>query len=431
MRVLLHNDYLEVRTASLLADYDRSIITNLYQPIIGFTALALYFNLWTESENQRLGSLVNHGDVFKRMGLSASKFVDARKALEGTGLLRTYINTVGDTSIYTYILYAPKQPKKFFDDALLCGMLIKSIGQNDTNKLKTIYTVEKNVSDDMKDITASFVEVFHPDFDDPAFQEALKVNGNFLGRNSGKINSEFSYELFFDTLSKISQITSNAFTKKDMKEIERLATLHGVDEIKAANAVNEIYDANASKGKHVDFSALTKIFQDETNYRFIVRRTKQQGYGIVSGSSDLANKVNQMEVISPKDYLSVLQGGTKPATSDLRLINDMSKNFQLPNGVINAIVDFTLTVNNNVLSRSYVEKICASVAREGIMSAHEAMNYLKKVINSNKKHKKSSNETNFSSTIIKEDDIVVNEDNATEEPQLSWEELMERLTKDE
>lgn len=431
MRVLLEKDYLEVKTASLLADYDRSLLTNLYQPIIGFTALAVYLNLWSEYENQKITPLSNHGDLFIRMGLSAGKFVDARKNLEATGLLKTYVNKINDVSFYSYFLYAPKHPRKFFDDALLSGMLIKTIGEQASNKLKALYKFEPTISSEHKDISASFIEVFNPNFDDPAFKKALEVSQNIMSRDSGKINSEFSYELFFSSLKDISQISNEAFTKKDMKEIERLATLYGVDEVKTASIVSEIYDPYVGKGNHVDFEKLTKLLQDETNYRFIVRRTKQQGYGIVSGSSDLANKVNQMEVISPKDYLSVLQGGTKPATSDLRLIDDMSKNFQLPNGVINAIVDFTLTVNNNVLSRSYVEKICASVAREGIMSAHEAMNYLKKVINSNKKHKKSSNETKPSSTIIKEDEIVVNEENATDEPQLSWEELIERLTKDE
>lgn len=426
MRVLLEKDYLEVKTASLLADYDRGLLTNLYQPIIGFTALAVYLNLWSEYENQKITPLSNHGDLFIRMGLSAGKFVDARKHLEATGLLKTYVNKINDVSFYSYFLYAPKHPRKFFDDALLCGMLIKNIGEQATNKLKALYKFEPTISEKHQDISASFVEVFQPNFDHPAFKKALEVSHNILARDNGKINSEFSYELFFSTLKDISQISNEAFTKKDMKEIERLATLYGVDEVKTANFVSEIYDPYVGKGKHVDFEKLTKLLQDETNYRFIVRK-HQQSQTLISGESDLAHKINHMETISPKDYLSILQGGTKPATSDLKLINDISKNFQLTNGVINALIDFTLTVNNNVLSRAYVEKISASIAREGITSAHETMNYLKKV-NSQKRKRFKYNQGEETSSIIKEEQI---ETPALEENNgLSWEEMMEKLAEE-
>ena len=42
MVILSENDMFEVKITSLLADYDRETITNLYQPIIGYTALAIY-----------------------------------------------------------------------------------------------------------------------------------------------------------------------------------------------------------------------------------------------------------------------------------------------------------------------------------------------------------------------------------------------------
>ena len=45
MVILSENDMFEVKIASLLADYDRETITNLYQPIIGYTAIAIYYQL--------------------------------------------------------------------------------------------------------------------------------------------------------------------------------------------------------------------------------------------------------------------------------------------------------------------------------------------------------------------------------------------------
>ena len=42
---LSKDDFFEVKLGSMLASYDRDILTTLYQPIIGYKALALYFTL--------------------------------------------------------------------------------------------------------------------------------------------------------------------------------------------------------------------------------------------------------------------------------------------------------------------------------------------------------------------------------------------------
>lgn len=43
LNFLSKEDYYEVRLGSMLASYDRDILTILYQPIISHSALALYF----------------------------------------------------------------------------------------------------------------------------------------------------------------------------------------------------------------------------------------------------------------------------------------------------------------------------------------------------------------------------------------------------
>lgn len=419
MVVLNSQDYLEVKMMSLIADYDRETLTNLYQPIIGYEAVALYFTLWAEAKNQKVSSLATHGQIIRRMRINTGDFINARKILEAVGLLKTYVNLQGDTKFFTYELYAPKTPKSFFDDALLFGLLIKQLGETEANKYKTIYKFE-NTDEQGRDISASFVEVFNPNFDDPAFIMALDGLPS-LGRNSGKIVSEFSYEAFFNEVKRISQIKEEAFSKKDMKEIERLATLNGVNEINAANAVVSIYDAYAGKGKHVDFAKLTKMFQEDGGMKYspTVEHDNDEP-NLNSGSTELARKINIMEQASPKRFLSILQNGTKPAIADLRLVDDISKNFNLPNCVINALIDFTLSMNNNVLSRAYCEKVAASLAREGVMTTIDAMNYLRK---SNRKSTKGSNKKNTYEKGIGE----TTESNAQDkvEENVSWDEILD------
>ena len=190
MKVLAHQDFLEVRLASMIADYDRDTLSNLYQPMIGYEALSLYMTLWSEANNEKVSPLCTHEQVFLRMRMPASAFVDARKYLEATGLLKTFVSEGNDFKIYHYELYAPKSPSGFFDDTLLYGMLIRSIGETNANRLKKIYVLETH-QDYGKEITASFAEVFHPELNDNSFVEAAENKGGVKGRNRGKIKGAF------------------------------------------------------------------------------------------------------------------------------------------------------------------------------------------------------------------------------------------------
>lgn len=417
MLLLKEEDYLEVSLNSLIADYDRMILVNLYQPIIGYKAVSLYFTLLTEAENQKITSIIPHKSLFTRMQISAGDFIDSRKLLEAVGLLKTFVNKMKSNHFYQYELYAPKTPKLFFDNTLLYGMLIKSVGEVDANRLKTIYLINRNIEGE--EITSSFVETFSPDLDDPAFKRAMEVNGTTVSRTSAKLISGFNYETFTNYIAEHSQINVSFFSKKVMKEIERLATLYGVNEESAAEAVINLYNPYAEKDSRIDFEELAKIFMEETHYDFLRnRRFTGNVDGRVSGKSDLARKINLMETKSPKDYLAILQNGTRPAPSDLKLINDLSAQYALPNCVINALIDYILATNDNVLARALCEKIAASLAREGIKTTIDAMNYLKKTSGKGKKKSGGSKE-------IKENPVNNNDEQVEEE--LDWDQMIKDL----
>ena len=418
MVILSENDYLEVRLNSLIADYDVDTLSNLYQPIVGYSALAVYFSLWTEAKNQKITRICSHNQLLNRLQMAPGDFITARKHLEAVGLLKTVLEKNSNSRIYHYNLYAPKTPYSFFDDTLLFGMLIKALGEVDANRFKTIYQYQ-NEEQNGEDITSSFLDVFRPDFDDPAFEKAI-TKDNAIGRRSGKINSEFNYDLFFSHLSDISQIKSDAFTKKDMKESERLSTLNGIGEEEAAAMVVSVYDPYAGKGKHIDFVELTKVFQEHADYSYLLSKKINKNPNLVSGSTELAGKINIMETYSPKKFLALLQNGSQPAISDLKIVDDLSKNFHLPNPVINVLVDYVLSKNNNILSRPLCEKIGASLAREGVTTTIDAMNYLTRVMK--KTTKKAT--SNRSEQIEEKSNITANK---KEEKPVNWDQLLDDI----
>lgn len=431
MVILGQNDVFKVLKATLVADYDRETLTNLYQPLVGYSALALYFTLWSEAEMQRVNSISAHETLLAKMKISVGEFIKARKALEGVGLLRTYLEDNKGAKIYTYELYAPKTPNEFFSDTLLYGLLINYIGEVDAKKLNHFYASSYKIEG--VDVSSTFKEVFRPNFENVAFIKALNSDPA-KGRNRAKMSLEFSYEKFFDALKEVSQISDKAFSKVELREIVRLASLNGVDEIGAANTVAHFYDPNQEKGKRVDLAKVTKAFQEETNYSYLSSFSEKKGNtkkpNLVSSSGALAQKINIMETVSPKDYLTILQNGTEPALPDLKLLDYLSKKFRLNNAVINAMVDYVLEKNNNILSKSYCEKICASLARSNIETTVDAMMYLRDMSNNSS----TKNEYTYNKTKEELKQISQSKKSTVRKKKMDdkeWDSLLEQISEEE
>lgn len=381
MVVLSNSDMFEVRISSLLADYDRDTLTNLYQPLIGYSALAIFFTLWSEANNQKVLSYSTHEQLLARMQMPAGHFVEARKLLEAVGLVKTRLEKHSGASIYHYELCAPKTPKEYFKDTLLYGMLIQNLGDIDANRLKSVYEYSL-IDNEGEDISSSFNDVFHPDFNNDAYLKAAKIgNGNTIGRNKSKIATAFNYEIFFAELKKDGAIKETSLTKKELKEINRLAALYGLDESQMAYLVNNSYEPENEKGSRVDFTRLKDSLITEANYALINKKEKLTINGTLNSDTLNARRINLYENTAPAKFLSYLQGGTKVAASDLKILDSLSKEFMLNTGVINTLVSFVLTMNKNILSRSYAEKIAASFNRENIKTTIDAMNFCNEYIN--------------------------------------------------
>lgn len=404
----------DIKTSSLLADYDRDTIANLYQPIIGYTALAVYFTFWSELNNQKIISLSSHEQLLLRMRMATGEFIDARKVLEAVGLLKTRLEKSNGLSIYHYELFAPKTPMKFFNDTLLYGLLIQDLGEAEANRIKRIYETNTSLSSG-EDISSSFNDVFHPDFEDLAFVKASKGVDNALGRRKNKIDTEFSYEKFFNTLKEISQINEKALLKAEVKEIERLATLYGISAEVAAEKVANCYDPLKSKGSRVDFDQLDSDFKNEINFgvRSLSKRSTKRNVAV--GEEGLAAKVKLFETTDPKNILSYLQNGTKPAQADLNIIRSLAEDYKLNNSVINVIIDFVLQMNNNVLSKYSVEKLASSISREQIETAVDAMEYLNRVYAGGNKSEKVKKTRSSSKYQKEEEQYDSQSDNLSEE----------------
>lgn len=368
MTYVSKNDYYLIKLASLITNVDKDILVELYQPLIGSQAAILYLTLLEAKRNEVESHYYQIDKLMRSMQMTSNDLLSARRLLEAVGLLRTYESVQGDIRTYIYVLYAPKSPKSFFDDVLFKGLLIQYVGEKEAKALANKYKLDLTIEEDYKEVSASFVDVFRPNYDDPAFKKNL--GDGIIGREHGRAKIEFNYDLFFGFIKDNSSIDIAPFKKRDMKEIERLATLFGLDEKQMAFIVIDEYRPNDEN--KIDFRSLKNRCEDEIRFTGSYETSKSK----VSGDSVLAKKIEMMDEVAPAKFLSYLQKNTKPARSDINTIDSLSKNYGFNNGIINVIIDYVLVKNDNILSRNYCESIASTLARNDIHTAVDAMNYL-------------------------------------------------------
>ena len=90
---ILPADTYTVINKSIITDIDKKIVSMLYQPIVGFTAVSLYYSLISDLDKLELISdELTHYHLMATMQLSLDDIIIAREKLEAVGLIKNYIN---------------------------------------------------------------------------------------------------------------------------------------------------------------------------------------------------------------------------------------------------------------------------------------------------------------------------------------------------
>lgn len=408
----------EVRFSSVIASSDVIFLTNFYLPIIGTNAFALYFSFYTSGLNKDYIEDDTFDTLASKLGISLNELEVALHRLEGVGLVKTLAKNLNETSTSFIIsLKQPKDPKSFFDDVILLGTLKKILGVKEMNRLVNIYTKRKN-PDDYKDNSLSFEEVYNPDFDDMNYLNARNSFNKMFGRNASKLSINFNLALLKEKLfALLPNLKRNAISEEEFDEIARIATLYGVQEEDCAERLSSSINLENKPGEMIDFNQFNNDLKwDVSHLPSRVRRNKKQKMNYFS-NNQLGAKLRLLESVAPSQYLSFRQNGTAPVESDLLLIDELSKNLHLLPSVINALIDYCLERNDNVLARNYVMKVGSTLAREDIDNALDAMNYLYKIDKkAHKRQKKSSKEVDTSEEI--NNGTIIEETNKEEERSL-------------
>ena len=87
---ILPADTYTVVNKTILSNHDRKLIRMLYQPIIGYSAVSLYFTLLDDLDKlEILSDDLTHYHLMATMQFKLEDIVKSREKLEAVGLLKT------------------------------------------------------------------------------------------------------------------------------------------------------------------------------------------------------------------------------------------------------------------------------------------------------------------------------------------------------
>ena len=370
---LLPADRYVVVNKSILSDTDRSIIINLYEPLVGALAVSLYFTLWNDLNTSTFMStdlIHHHLMVVLKCGISSIK--TARESLEAFGLLKSYVKC-GSINDYIYELYSPLTPSEFFNHPILNIVLYNNVGEREYENLKSIY---KNPKIDLKeyiDVTKKLDEVYDT--------SKFTLTSDLKDKNSNSIlvNEKINFDEIISSIPK-GIISEKAFTKKTRELINNLSFIYNIDTLKMTEFIRSVLNEYGNIDKNGLRILARKDYQFKTgSLPTLIYRTQPDYLKNPLGDNSKRGRIiGVFENTSPYDFLRYKYHNVKPTSRDLKLLEKLIIDLELTPAVVNVLIDYVLRKNNNKLTEAYVETIAAQWKRAGLKTALDAMEFAEK-----------------------------------------------------
>ena len=364
-------DNFKIARNSHLSGEDYYAIAQLYLPIMGIDSFSLYSYLFTLKD----GEQYSFKKIIDALNFHAPSFLDKSfSKLEALSLIEVYYH---ENKGYQLILKPPLSVVSFFSNTLLSSFLSTQIGEIECKKIKSDFT--KTNPRGYKNLTKKFDEVFDIREDDieNIFSKIfkLKIKNPIQVENPNfdyiffKMNFDSSFidPKILDDEEFRQQILNISFTyqlnEEEMKEVI-IDTMALDRDLKysdiSKNARNYFQKKNKNKKKRFvtkEADTFLNSVTDDDTFRFI----------------------ETIENISPPELLQQLNGGIKPAVSEIKIIEDLMNNTNFPISVINIMILLVNDEKDGVIPNyNYFEKIANTWARANIKTPLDVINYINK-----------------------------------------------------
>ena len=375
MNELMMSDLYMVNANYPLDSIHMRTIQLLYQPLVGNTACSLYLTLYAELDQL---SLTKATSLFSRLtkisGLSLTQINEASKKLEAIGLLERYKKDVDNNRIYHFVIKTPLSPSKIFNHVILGPLLLQRLGKEDLYRTKLCFKSSTFDFSDYENITAKFTDVF--DINMLEGSKEVLVEKNYFGNDYGKIDGDYDLELFYQGL-KDYQIKRSVITSDDETLIKQLGIMYRINSLDMQGLVKD-----SIKNDKISKQLLIKNCRDYYDIampeKFEEIYHKQAAIHKSSSNNDLLNAhIQYLENVNPYQLLKDKQGGREPLKHDLQIVESIMTSLYLQPGVVNVLIELTLSQCDNVLSRAFMQTRAAQWKRKKIETVKEAMDEAK------------------------------------------------------
>ncbi len=393
MQTILPADIYMVVNKTVITSTDRKIITMLYQPIIGHVATSLYFTLCDDLDKREVMSEeLTHYHLMMTMQLKLESIVIAREKLEAIGLLKTFFKKE-NVNTYVYQLYSPLSAAEFLNHPILNVVLYNNLGKKEYQKVVSYFKIPRINLKDYQEITKQFDEVFTP-----VPGNSITENDDIADTNKNRptLMHQIDFNLLISSIPE-SMISPNCFNN-DVKElINNLSYAYGIDDLTMQGIVRDSLNERGLIDKNELRKNARNYYQFEQGGRLPTLIYTTQPEYLRSPTGDVSNwakMVYTFETVTPYDYLKSKYKNGEPSARDLRLIESLLTDMKLKPGVVNVLIAYVLKINNQKLSKNYVETIAGQWKRLNIETVEDAMRLsekehkrMKKKLEANKKTK--------------------------------------------
>ena len=383
VRDILPADTYKVFNKAFITDKEKDILVNLYQPLIGVTAINLYLTLTNDLNKDNIESeVLSHHHLMGLMLLDLNSIVSARCKLEAIGLLKTF-ERIDNVNNYIYVLYAPLSASEFLNHPILNVVLYNNLGKIEYEKLVDKYRTKKVITKDYKDITTSFDQVF------------TSVNGysyenvDIVDEKKRRIEIQSNIDINLIVSGIPNRLTSDKCFSKDVIElIIDLAYLYKIDNLNMQGLVRNAINEKGLIDKEELKKSAREFYQFENNGKLpTLIYNKQPEYlkEPIGSTGNMAKMIYTFENISPIEYLKSSYNNAEPTMRDKKIIESLMVNQKLSPGVINVLLDYVMKVNNKKLNKELIETIAGQWKRLNVETVKEAMDICRREHNKVKK----------------------------------------------
>lgn len=374
---VLPADTYTVINKTIITDKDRKLITMLYQPIIGFSAVSLYYTLIDDlDKSEVMSDDLTHHHLMATMQLKLEDILIAREKLEAVGLMKTYLRK-DSINQYAYLLFSPISAHEFFNHPILNIVLYNNLGKKEYEKVLNYFKMPRVTLKDFEDITCSFNEVFTP-----VRGTIMEINEDITRRDSNNIliNKGIDFNLIISSIPS-SQISDRCFTDEVKELINNLSYIYNIDSLDMQGIVRNSINEKGLIDKTVLRKSCREYYQFDNygNLPTLIYNKQPEFLKKPKGdNSKWAKMVYTFENITPYQLLKAKYKGAEPTDRDKKLIESLLIEQKLAPGVVNVLISYVLKINNEQLTKSFVETIAGQWKRLNIETVEEAMKVAEK-----------------------------------------------------